>query len=1030
MKKIVKKLCLLQLAASAGGTFFTSAGAQVTDTAEATDAGGSRAIEEVVVTGSRIRQRNLESVSPILELKAEDFEERGAIRIEHLLNRMPQVTPAANGNSGGRPAGTSQVDLRGLGPDRTLVLVNGRRLPYGSPRHVPSDLNQIPMFLISNVEVLTGGSSAVYGSDALAGVVNVTLLDNFEGLRLRTNLSGYQHHNGSKKVQEVAQVWEAANPGEYVLPDSNVFDGFSREFSIAAGANFNDDRGNVTVYGTYRKIDEVKMSERDYTTCQLGAAPDGVNYVCRPSPVDDPASFVNTGAVGLPSEFRVLDDQFVLRDPLTDRFNDQQYAQHMRPDEQYSLGGFAHYEINEHLIPYFESSFTDVGTFGDFSPTAVLNNGIDPGVGGFNCDNPFFSAQQADFLCTSRGLSTASNYDPVTGAYLGPADIAEGIVINRRTTEHGNRHDELDLTSYRLVSGVRGLLAGPFEYDVAAIYADVSLDRDHHGVSLSRSSLAFNTVIDQRVGPGGTPVDAATFGQPVCAVNADDTPLNDVADCAPIDYFSSNGPSAAAVAFINSQGLTFGTTSLTNVVAAIDGNLEEYGVKSLFADTGVGVAFGAEYRKNELQTKVDLETQEQQIDSPVQGETSVKEWFAEVNVPIVENRPFMSHLSFEGAFRSSDYKGSVSTDTYKLGINWSPVSDIRFRGSFQSAMRAPNVIELFAGQSRSVRLQLAQNADGSFDPCAGPTPFATFEQCARTGVTATDYGTIADNSFVGQLIGGNPDLAPETANTYAFGVVVQPSFMPDLTASIDYFDIEVEDLLGTVNPNITLRECLVTGDPFFCDLIHRGPGGTLFASEDSYISILNVNTGSLTTTGIDFSVTYPVNLESLFNRNFGLVTLNLVGTYLDEYIIKPLPSSTAEQTFDCAGYHGRQCAHPKPEWRHNIQAGWNTPWSNIWVGVTWRYFSAVDFATKSSQPALQGNFVPVQDLGARHFLDLSAAWSAADNLTIRAGANNVMDKDPPLTVETNANLGGLGNTYGGFYDNLGRFLFVTATVDF
>jgi outer membrane receptor protein involved in Fe transport len=986
-------------------------------------------IEEIVVTGSRIRQANLESVSPILTLRPENFEERGAVRIEHLLNRMPQITTAENGNTGGRPAGTSQVDLRGLGATRTLVLMNGRRLPYGSPRHVPSDLQQIPRILIENVEVMTGGSSAVYGSDALAGVVNFTLQDDLEGVRLQTIFSGYQHHNDNRKVQETTAIWEAANPGEYVLPDSDVFDGFSREFSIAAGSNFQDGRGNVTVFGTYRKIDEVKMAERDFTTCQLGAASDGENYVCRPSPVDDPASFVNTGAAGLPSEFRVLDNQFVLRDPLVDRFNDQQYAQHMRPDERYSFGGLAHYEINEHLVPYFEGTFTNVSTFGDFSPTAVLNNGINPGVGGFNCDNPFFSDQQADFLCTSRGLSTTSNYDPVTGAYLGPADVAEGIVINRRTTEHGNRHDELDLTSYRLAAGIRGVLFGPFEYDATTIYADVGLDRDHHGVSLSRSSLALNAVIDQRVQVDGTPVNGNTFGQPVCAVNADATPLNDVPQCAPIDYFSTTGPSQAAVDFINSQGLTFGNTTLSNTLFAINGNLEEYGIKSPIAETGVGVAIGAEYRKNTLDTRVDLETQEQQIDKPVRGETSVSEWFGEVNIPIVQDRAFFNQLSFEGAYRYSSYKGSVSTDTYKLGINWAPVDDIRFRASFQSAVRAPNVVELFAGQSRSVRLQLQRNPDGSFDPCAGPDPFASLEECARTGVSPEDYGTIADNSFVGQLTGGNPDLGPEEANTYVFGAVLQPSFLPELTASIDYFDIEVENLIGTINANITLRECLRTGNPFFCSLISRGPGGTLFASEDSYISILNVNTGSLTTKGIDVSATYPVDLESLLNRNWGALTLNMVATYLNEYKVKPLPTSTPEQTFDCAGYHGFQCAHPKPKWRHNLQAAWDTPWADVRVVAAWRFYSEVDIATKSPEPALAGAFVPVQDLGSRHFLDLSGAWSATDNIVIRAGANNIMDKNPPLTVETNSSVGGLGNTYGGFYDNLGRYLFLNVTVD-
>jgi len=1011
------------------GIIASAALAQTADPAPASSE--EEAVSEVTVTGSRIRQRNLESVSPIVEVSAGDFEERGAVRIENVLNSMPQITPAANGNTGGRPPGTSQVDLRGLGPDRTLVLVNGKRLPYGSPRHLAADLNQIPLVLIDSVEVLTGGASAVYGSDALAGVVNFKLKDDFEGLRVRTNLSAFHHRNDNRVVQETVAPWEAANPGEYVLPDSTVFDGLTREVSIAAGVNLNDGRGNATVYGTWRKIDEVKMFERDFTTCQLGVVtPGGTSYTCRPSPVDLPASFVNTGAPMLPSEFRVVNGTFALRNPLVDRYNDQQFAQHMRPDEQYSFGGLAHYTINEHFEPYFEATFNQVNTFGDFSPAAVLNNGINPGVGGFNCDNPYFSAQQANFLCTSRGLSTASNYDPATGAYLGPASVANGIVINRRTAENGNRHDELSLTSYRMVLGFRGALAGPFEYDVAGIYADVGLDRDHAGISISRTALALNAVIDRRVLPNGSPVNPATFGTPVCAVNADATPLNDSARCAPLDYFTNAGPSPQSVAFIDSRGFSYGNATLSNVVAAISGNLADYGVKVPFADSGVAVAFGAEYRSNDLRTRVDLETQEQQIDSPVRGETSVQEFFGEISIPIAENKPFFQQLSIEGAYRSSDYKDSVTTDTYKLGVNWAPVDAVRFRGSFQRAVRAANVIELFAGQARSVRLQLAQNPNGSFDPCAGAVPFATLEQCARTGVSAADYGRIADNSFVGQLTGGNPDLGPETGDTYVFGVVFEPPFAPGLTASVDHFDIQVDNLVGTISPQISLRECLNTGNPLFCSLIRRGAGGTLFATDDSYISILNVNTGSLTMTGFDVSVNYPFRLPSLFNREWGRLSLGLVGTYLDEYIVKPLPTSTPAQTFDCAGYHGFACNHPKPEWRHNFQVGWESPWPGLWFAATWRYFSEVEISRRSSQPALAGAAFPVQDLASRSYLDLSAAWSPSERLTVRAGMNNALDKDPPLTTETNANFGGLGNTYGGFYDNLGRQIFLNLTVDF
>jgi outer membrane receptor protein involved in Fe transport len=1010
---------LAMVAASAG---FSFAGAQEPNEQDPS-------LDEIVVTGSRIPQRGLDSVSPIVEVPVENFDARGAMRYEDVLNRLPQVVAAPeNSTTTGRAAGTAQVDLRGLGPERTLVLLNGRRMPYGSPTDLPTDINQIPFALLEDVEVLTGGSSAVYGSDALAGVVNFTLRDDFEGLKIETVVGGYQHRNDNETVQAVVAPWEAANPGEYVLPDENVWDGLSTMFSVAAGINFADGRANATVFATYRTTDEVKMSERDYTTCQLGnAPPDGVTYTCRPSPVDAPASFVNTGAEGLPSEFRVLDGEFALRDPMTDRFNDQQYEQFLRDQEQLSFGGLAHFEINEHLIPFIESSFYTVDTAGDFSPTGVLNSGIIPNVGAFNCDNPFFSDQQADFLCVSRGLSTASNYDPVTGEYLGPGDVATGVVINRRTIENGNRNRVIDLSTYRVVAGLRGNVTDSFQYEISGTYADVSLNQFFDGVNHVRTADALFAVMDQRLAEDGTPLDPGTFGQPACAINVDDSPVNDNPDCAPLDYWSNAGPSQAAVDFIHSRGFSFGNTSLTDMLGTISGDLGDYGLVSPFAVNGIGVAIGAEARKNTLDMEFDLETQEQLLGTPVAGSTSVSEYFGEVNIPLVEDRQLLEELSFEGAYRYSDYD-SFSTDTYKLGLAWSPTSDIKFRASFQRAVRAPNVIELFEGQTRSVRLQLAQNPDGSFDPCSGPEPFATFEQCARTGVTAADYGNIADNSFVGELIGGNPDLGPETGDTYVAGFVLRPTFAPNLTATLDYFSIEVEDLIGIINPNITLSQCLEDGNPLFCDLIHRGAGGTLFATADSYIATLNVNTGSLETSGWDLTVDYSLDLAALSGRNLGEVNLSLMGTFLDEYIIQPLPTSTAEETFDCAGYHGFACRHPKPEWRHFATVGWDTPWADVWLGATWRYIAAVDISTKSSQPALAGTAFPVQDLSSASYLDLSLAWRPREDLAIRAGINNVLDEDPPLTTEFVGDVGGNGNSYLGFYDPLGRFFFVSASM--
>lgn len=979
----------------------------------------------IVVTGSRIKQRNLESVSPILQVGQEDFKVRGVLRTEDMLNSLPQVQAAQGGQTSLRGiTGTAQVDLRGLGPSRTLVLVNGRRLPYGSPKSVPADLNQIPSALIRNVEVLTGGASAVYGSDAIAGVVNFTLIDDFQGIRLNANLSGFQHNNRGKLFPRITAPFEAANPGEYAVPRGSTWDGFGQEYSIVAGSNFDDKRGNVTVYASYRKINEIKQDRRDYSTCKLGPAAGGTDFTCNPSPVDVTTSFVNSGAAGLPGEFRVLNDTFAPRNALVDRFNDQQDAQFQRPDTRYAFGALAHYEINDHFKPFLEMSFTQTRTAADYSAGAVQRNGIDQNSGGINCDNPFLSAQQQNYLCTSRGLSTASNYDPVTGAYIGPASVATGVVLNRRTPETGNRHDAYRLTSYRLLGGLKGDLFGPFDYEFAGSYANVSLNRVQTGLpSQARAAVALNAVTDRRVG-------SRTFGQPVCAVNADGTTANDVPTCSPINFFSNNPISQAAADYIYAEAIANGDSAQTNLVFSVSGDLGAYGIQSPFAEHGVGIALGGEYRKNTLDLAADLEFQQQQEDFPVAGQTSVKEWFVEANLPLVEERPFFHELSFEGAYRYSKYKGSVSTDTYKLGVNWSPIRDIRFRGSYQRAVRAPNAIELFSAQLRTQALQIPLNPNGRFDPCAGPTPFASFEQCARTGVTASQYGNIADNNFFGVVQGGNPNLEPEVADTLALGAVLQPRFASGLTISVDYFNIKVDKLLGTVNPTLALSGCLQTGNPFFCSLIHRGQGGTLHATNDAFFSRINLNTGSLETSGIDVAANYPLDLDRIFSGNPGRLTFNLAGTWLKEFVTKPLPTSTAAQTYDCAGYYALICGAPRPKWRHTFRSTWESPW-DLNLTLTWRYISGVDISRASDQPALRGTFAEVdRHLNSRSYFDLAASWKAKDNLTLRAGVNNILDKDPPLSSQVAGVDGGNGNTYSQYYDVLGRYLFFSATIDF
>lgn len=988
------------------------------DTASAADGG------EIMVTGSRIRQRNLISVSPIVQAGAEDIAIRGTTRTEDFLNRLPQVQAAQSANTSLRGiTGTAQVDLRGLGPARTLVLVNGRRLPYGSPRSTPSDLNMVPTPLIKNVEVLTGGASAVYGSDAIAGVVNFTLMDNFDGFRVNSNWNAYQHNNNNETLQNLARSFAVNYPNQYVVPADSVLDGFGMEHSFLAGTNFGDGRGNITAYATYRENENLQQGQRDYSICKLNPAAGGTAYTCAPSAIGDITTFAVTGVTGLPTTFRASNNQFLARNANIDRFNDQAVAQYLRPDQRITLGANGHFEISDALIPFFEFGYVRTKTNSDYSPSAVQNAGI-AAAGGINCDNPFLSAQQQSFLCTGRGLSTGSNYDPVTGAYLGPQSVATGVTLSRRTYENGPRADNITLKSLRFVGGLRGALGDAFNYEVSGSYSKVTLNRVNKGLpSALRSNIALFAVTDRRVG-------SATFGRPVCAINADATTANDDPTCAPLDYFSTNGPSAAANAYINTNQVTRANTTLVDILGNFSGDLGQFGIASPFATNGIGFAVGFEYRRNAVDQTTTADAIELQEDYNLTGATKVAELYAEINVPLVEDRPFMKLLSFEAAYRFSKYYDQYNTDTYKLGASWAPVRDLRFRGSYQRAVRVPTVLELFAGQSRQLNQQLPINTNGLFDPCAGTNPSATFAQCARTGVTAVQYGTIADNNFFGVLSGGNPDLKAETSDTYSLGVVLEPSFVPGFSLSVDAFDIRVGNLVGTVNPVLALSNCLQSGDPYFCGLIKRGTGGTLWSDRNAYFVRTNINTGSLRTRGLDINARYALDLDQLLGARLGNLSLAFTGTYLDSYKVKPLPNSTEAQSYECSGVYGSPCGAPRPKWRHSFVADWKTPW-DVDMTVTWRRISRTQLAQSTGQTALAGGFSAIDKyLDGRNYIDLALALHPVENLTFRLGVNNLFDVDPPLTSVVSTIDGGMGNTYPAFYDTLGRYVFFGFTANF
>jgi outer membrane receptor protein involved in Fe transport len=406
----------------------------------------------------------------------------------------------------------------------------------------------------------------------------------------------------------------------------------------------------------------------------------------------------------------------------------------------------------------------------------------------------------------------------------------------------------------------------------------------------------------------------------------------------------------------------------------------------------------------------------------------VKELFAEVRIPLLQDVAFAKYLDFEAGFRYSDYELSGGVDTYKFGTQWQPIDDIRVRASFNHAIRAPSLIELFVSQT------VTQTSDISSDPCAplnGVAATATLAECQRTGVTAAQYGNGLSTSLIPQcvsnqcstLTGGNPDLKPEEADTISFGVTLTPRFLPNFSMSIDWYQIKMEGLVGIVPLDVSMNGCLSGSQPLYCANIVRDSEGSIsgdFVATGGYVAGTNFNVAEGTFSGIDIQGTYNFNLGG-----FGSLLASLNAVFLDETSTIPL---AGEPRYDCAGLYGNTCSSAIPDYRHTFRLTWQLP-VPVEVSAQWRYMSSVTNEQNTSDPSLTGDPVTFGGtLGSRSYLDLSSSWTINEQFTVRAGINNLFDKDPPL-VDTVWSGPGTPNTWGP-YDTLGRQIFMSMTAKF
>ncbi len=950
--------------------------------------------DRIEVTGSRIPSPNLESTSPITTLDAQAIRAEGLRNVESLLNNLPQVFADQGGIVSNGATGTATVNLRGLGPTRTLVLVNGRRLPAGSPRSFAADLNQIPAPLIKRIEVLTGGGASVYGSDAVAGVVNFIMNDKFEGVQFEANNSFYNHkQQNSAGVADLIAARARTNPAQFSVPGNVSSDGKSSDLSLLIGSNFNGDKGNATVFFNYKKDQALLQSTRDFSSCALGVSGSpstingsvfGAGFRCGGSNTAYPGRFITDTGTYTAS---LIAGGVRPYDASQDQYNFAPTNYYQRPSERYGFNAYANYDVLPAHKVYSEFSFHDDRTVAQIAPSGFF--GLDlSGANAVSCANPYLSPAWR----TALGC-------------VGTAGTAD-VFIQRRNVEGGGRQDDIRHTSYRFVIGVKGEIGSAWNYDAWIQEGKVTFQETYkNDFSVSRSYLAMDAIRD-------------ASGNIVCRSGP---------PCVPYNPWTVGGVTPAALDYLQTPGFQRGGTEQRVQGISFTGDLGTYGVKSPAARSGLGVALGFERRVEKLVLDTDQAFSTGDLFGQggptigLSGKYDVRDAFAEVRAPLIEGAKFAELVTLNGSYRNSNYSFGPKANTYGFGIEWAPVKEVRGRGSFQHAVRAPNVIDQFTARGLGLFNMPA-------DPC-GPSRAATQAQCARTGLPVALYGSASLDNSTGQynvISGGSTSLVPEESDSLTLGAVFQLG--RNLAFSIDYFKIKVEKNISS-QPYAILAGCLQTGNPSLCNLVRRDRFGTLWQVGDgnSGITALNANQGVTETSGIDVSLNYIQKIGTLGN-----LKVDLNGTFLKSNKFQAGPGV---DFFECKGVHGTNCGVPSPEWRHKLRLTWQTPW-DVDFSSTWRHISKVDqeFAGSQRLYGFPNPDVNVADrtLGARDYLDVFASWNLKkQHLTVQAGINNLFDKDPPVASQSVlAAAFGNGNTYPQVYDALGRRVFVNITAKF
>ena len=982
-------------------------------------------LEEIVVTGTRIASGNLQGAVPVTTVDSEYIQLSGETILTDLLQQTPSLIGSDSGNvvgDSGNGDGTAALNLRNLGEERTLVLVNGRRHIASRAGTAVVDINTIPTALVERVEVLTGGASAIYGADGVSGVVNFILRDDFEGMDFSVQSNTPDDTGGTKYLA-----------------------------SATFGTNFADDRGNVAVNFEYFRQDRLLNIDRgmipglpesisitpdDDTGVDDPSLPDRILVANQALPLTSREGVLFTGNFSFDffvptytGDGRVFDQGILLSDQnqiggdgLPD-FNPVT-MDIIAQEERFNLNLLSHFEFTDNIEGYFEFKTVDSDIDRERDGISIDDSMV------FAFDNPFIpsTVPRAPFIADD-GIGT-------------PNDI---LTMGRDNFDLASR-SALDARElYRTVAGLRGDLTDNINYDISFVYGEVE----------TALTLPNTRIEDRFYAALDAVIDPAT-GQPTCRSNLDPSrrPTNihdidpDVADYLGVytsdgdptySFFSSynidtfGDPSASSTTFApgpnsgchplnlfgfqqsSHESIAFATlptttkTKLTQQVfsAVVTGDTE--GFFSLPSGP-LGFALGTEYREEESRlTPDELNQRGATFDPPLPataGKFDVLEYFGEVSIPLLSGQTMFEDLSIGGAARYSDYSTVGDTLTSRGTLSWSLVDAFTIRGSFSRAIRAPNINELFQPQANT----FFEPTDPCLPQQLGLGSSTRVANCtadlAAVGIDIADYITPASGPFLGRS-GGNPDLSEETSDSFTFGAIFTPSSVPGLSISLDFWDIEIEDAILETDIENIINSCYDAPDlnNQFCNLLSRSSVTGFFT--DGQTSTVNI--AFFESSGVDLEIVYAFDVADLFRSasSLGDARIRLVGSKVDSLGIVPVPGGGAD---DELGELDTFLGGAAPENVVNVDLTWFR--NDLSVNYQYTYQSSV-LRLEKADLALKPDTLFPFDTRSRQRHDLSASYNFNENLEIFGGVNNLTKPSREIGFIPVDRVFFLGATYSG-----------------